>query len=262
MLPVIASSIVTTVVPLLLRLLPAHAVPALLFGGQIQDRHRTKFAFKELVDRYKASIDDLNTALTLSVGLAIIALYAYFALPATGEVSVPFIGINISRQLWIRFVPAIAYGLQVFGFTSFIWFMLLRIGSRLILSTLDGSKDEFGDVTDICLRGPLGHLWIALQVKQYYKSTWNYLWYVPFLSIILSVFISPLLVCVFFIRQLFRSGDLVLGFLYGGLLIPYSIFFILLVCTAAILGLGESVIRIEKEVSIRGERTTKLKDVL
>ena len=89
----------------------------------------------------------MNSSLTLSIGLAIIALYSYFALPVAGQVSVPFVGIKISRQLWISVVPAIAFVLQVFGFTSFIWFMLLRIGLKLILSRHSGSDDDYGDVT-------------------------------------------------------------------------------------------------------------------
>ena len=87
--------------------LPMHALPALLFGGGIKDLHKTKFAFKEIVDRYKASIDDVNRSLGVSIGFAIIALYAYIAVPAS--VDVPFIGLKIPRQNWIRVVPAIGY---------------------------------------------------------------------------------------------------------------------------------------------------------
>jgi hypothetical protein len=246
------------VMQVVLRLLPAQAVPLMLFGGRIQPRHKTKFAFKELVDRYKSSIDDVNSSLTFSVGLAVIALYSYFALPTSGEVSIPFVGIKISRQLWIRVVPAIAYGFQVFGFTSFIWFMLLRIGLRLILTEHAGSDDEYGDVTNVVLKGPLGHLWIALRIKEFYKSKWNYLWYLPFLAVVLTVFMSPLIVCSFFIRQLFRSGELVLGILYGGLLIPYLAFFVLLVCTAAILGMGENMVQIEDEIAKKAESASIL----
>lgn len=238
---------------LLLKVLPARAVPILLFGGSIRPLHKTKFAFKEIVDRYKLSIDEVNLSLMLSVGFAIIALYSYFALPASGEVSVPFIGIKISRQLWIRVVPAIAYGMQIFEFTSFIWFMLLRIGMRLILNERPGPDEDYGDITNVSLKGPLGHLWIALRIKEFYKSKWNYLWYLPFLAVVLTVFLSPLLVCGFFIYQLFRSGALVLGFVYGGLLIPYLSFFLLLVCTAAILGIGENAVLIEDEIIKKAE---------
>jgi hypothetical protein len=253
-----AMTIVLVAWRFIFKLLPAHAVPKLLFGGPIRPLNKTKFAFKEIVDRYKLSIDDVNLSLMFSVGLAVIALYSYFALPASGEVSVPFIGIKISRQLWIKVVPAIAYGLQIFGFTSFIWFMLLRIGLRLILNERQGSDDEYGDVTNVSLKGLLGHLWIAVRIKEFYESKWNYLWYLPFLTVVLTVFMSPLLVCGFFIRQLFRSGELVLGFLYGGLLIPYLLFFLLLVCTAAILGMGENTIQIEDEIAKKAELASVL----
>jgi len=234
---------------LVLRFLPERTVLRLLFGGSIQARNKTKFAFKETVDRYKSSIDDLNSFLTFSIGLAIIALYSYFALPASGEVSIPFVGLKISRQLWISIVPAIAYGMQVFGFTSLIWFMLLRIGLRMILTEHSNSDDDYGDVTNISLKGPLGHLWIALRIKAFYQSSWNYFWYLPLSAVVLTVFLSPLLVCSFFILQLFRSHNLVLGFLYGGLLIPYLAFFLLLVCTAGLLGMGENTVQIEDEIA-------------
>ena|ERR1700733_1132346 len=248
-----AMTIVLVAWRFIFKLLPAHAVPELLFGGPIRPLNKTKFAFKEIVDRYKLSIDDVNLSLMFSVGLSVIALYSYFALPTSGEVSVPFIGIKISRQLWIKVVPAIAYGLQVFGFTSVIWFMLLRIGLRLILNERQGADDEYGDITNVALKGLLGHLWIAVRIREFYESKWNYLWYLPFLTVVLTVFMSPLLVCAFFIRQLFRSGELVLGLLYGGLLIPYLLFFLLLVCTAAILGMGENTIQIEDEIAKKAE---------
>lgn len=234
---------------ILVAMLPATAVPKLLFGGAIEPRHQTRFAFREFVDRYKSSIDDVNSALTLSIGLAVIALYSYFALPVSGEVSVPFIGIKISRQLWISVVPAIAFVLQVFGFTSFIWFMLLRIGLKLILNRRSGSDDDYGDVTNIALKGAIGHLWIAIRIREFYESRWNYLWYLPFLCIVLTVFLSPLLVCSFFIYQLFHAGNLLLGFIYTGLLIPFLAFFLLLICTAAILGIGENSVQFETEIA-------------
>jgi len=234
---------------MILALLPATAVPRLLFGGSIQPRHQTKFAFRELVDRYKSSIDDVNSSLTLSIGLAVIALYSYFALPVLGEVNVPFIGIKISRQLWISVVPAIAFALQVFGFTAFILFMLLRIGLKLILNRHSGSDDDYGDVTNIALRGAIGHLWIAIRIREFYESRWNYLWYLPFLCIVLTVFLSPLLVCSFFIYQLFHAGNLALGIVYTGLLIPFLAFFLLLICTAAILGMGENSVHFENEIA-------------
>jgi hypothetical protein len=252
----LASIVISTALLFVLQILPEQAVLKLLFGGPIQARNKTKFAFKETVERYKTSIDDVNSSLTFSIGLAVIALYSYFALPPSGEVSVPFIGLKISRQLWISIVPAIAYGLQIFGFTSFIWFMLLRIGLRLILNDHTSSDDDYGDITNISLKGPLGHLWIALRIRASYKSSWNYLWYFPLLGVLLTVFLSPLLVCSFFVLQLFRSHNLLLGFLYGGLLIPYLVFCLLLVCTAGLLGVGESTVKIEDEIAKKAGLTS------
>jgi len=104
---------------------------------------------------------------------------------------------------------------------------------------------------NIVLEGPLGHLWMILQIKRFYGSRWNYLWYVPALAVVVTIFISPLLVCLFFIRQLFSSGDLILGFLYSGLFIPFAAFFLLLVCTAAILGVGARAVHLENELAER-----------
>jgi hypothetical protein len=227
------------------------AVPALLFGGRITNEQKTKFAFTEAVERYKTSIKDVNRFLTLTIGLTVIALYAYLVLPAQGEVEIPLVAIKVSRQLWIRIVPAIAYGLQVFGFTSLIWFMVLRLGLRMLLMEQTTIGDDYGDVTNVELDGALGHLWIILQIKRFYGSRWNYLWYVPALAVVGAVFVSPLALCVFFILRLFSSGrvDFVLGLVYSGLFIPYAAFFVLLVSTAAILGLGERSVQIEKDIA-------------
>ena len=226
------------------KFMPTNAVPALLFGGEIGTGQKTKFAFKETVERYKLSIADVNRSLALTVGLTVIALYAYAILPANGEVTVPLVAIKVSRQLWIRVVPAIAYGLQVFGFTALIWFMLLRLGLRMLLSERNGTEDDYGDVTNVALQGALGHLWIIFRIKKFYASKWNYLWYLPAICFVSTIFLSPLLLCLFFIRQLFRSHDLILGLLYSGLFIPYAAFFVLLVCTAMILGAGENALQI------------------
>src|SRR5256885_1323795 len=96
--------IFAVIVRVVQRVMPMHAVPSLLFGGRIGEQQRTEFAFKETVSRYKKSVRDVNRALTLTIGLGILALYAYLVLPTTGEVSVPFVGLKVSRQLWIRSV--------------------------------------------------------------------------------------------------------------------------------------------------------------
>src|SRR5262249_11277988 len=84
-----------------------------------------------------------------------------------------------------------------------------------------------------------GHLWLALQIKAYYESRLNYVWYGPTLLAVVVVFLSPLLVCGFFVRQLFKAGELVLAFVYSGLLVPCLMLFLLLAGTVAILGLAK-----------------------
>jgi hypothetical protein len=225
------------------------AVPELLFGGRITKEQKTKFVFKETVERYKTSIKDVNRSLTLTIGLTVIALYAYFVLPAKGEVEIPLVAIKVSRQLWIRIVPAIAYGLQLFGFTALIWYMLLRLGLKMLLMEQTTIGDDYGDVTNVALDGILGHLWIILQIKRFYSSGWNYVWYVPALAVVGVVFFSPLALCLFFILRLFSSGrfDLVLGLVYSGLFFPYAAFFVLVVFTAAILGMGD--VQMENQIA-------------
>ena len=237
-------TLILPMMQVLVRLLPEQAVPVLLFGGQIEDLHKTKFAFKEVVDRYKSGIDEVNRSLVVSMGLAVIALYAYFALPVSGTVHIPIIGLEISRQLWIRVVPAISYVIQIFAFTSFIWFMLLRLGLRMLLNQQTGANDDFGDVTNISLKGAIGHLWLVLQIKAFYRSRWNYLWYAPALITVLAVFLSPLVVCGFFVDRLFAAGEIGLALVYSGFLLPSLMFFVLLAGTTAILGVGESAIRV------------------
>jgi hypothetical protein len=233
-------------------------VSELLFGGRITQRQRTTFVFKETVERYKTSIKDVNRSLTLIIGFTVIVLYAYLVLPSSGEVEIPFVALKVSRQLWIRIAPAIAYGLQVFGFTALIWFMLLRLGLRVLLSERTEKADEYGDITNIELDGALGHLWIILQIKRFYRSKWNYLWYAPALAVVSAVFISPLAVCLFFIKKIFASGGLLLGAVYTGLFIPYVTFFLLLVSTVAILGLGETTVGIEEDLGKRIDLVRKL----
>jgi hypothetical protein len=238
--------IVIRIQQILAKLMPAHAVPELLFGGQITSEQKTKFAFKETVSRYKKSIQDVNRSLTLTVGLTIIALYAYLVLPATGEVKIPIVALTVSRQLWIRCVPAVAYILQAFSFTAFIWFILLRLALKMLLAETPKTKGDYGDVTNIALAGTLGQLWIILRIKQFYASKWNYIWYLPTLLLVVTIFLAPMFVCLFFIYQLFIPTsvvDLVLCVVYGTLFIPYALFFILLTGTAAVLGVLEGTIK-------------------
>lgn len=219
----------------ILKLLPENAVPELLFDGVIGDKHKTKYFLNQITNRYKESINGFNRAIAFNIGFGIIALYAYLALPSSGTVTIPFVSLPISRLIWISLVPLISYGLQTFIITSFIWFMILRRGIKL-LNDIVKVNEEFGDATNILLDGALGHIWIILRIRRYFESKLNYIWYVPAAILFLVIMASPLLICIYFIVQLFAIKSLVLGIIYSILLIPYSALFLLLLLTASILG--------------------------
>lgn len=240
--------VISTALETFSKFLPKPAVSALLFGGEIRDEHKTKYVFKEMTDRYKDSIKAFNRALSLNIGFAAIALYAYLVLPPTGTVQIPFVGLSVSRQIWINLVPVVAFCLQILNFTAFVWFMLLRLGLKILIKTAV-NQDDYGDITNIVLSGSLGHIWIVFRIGQFFRSSWNYLWYVPAIILILSVIISPLLICLYFIIQLYTAGNLWLGLTYSFFFIPCSILFILLIGTASILGVGEPYLRWEGEMT-------------
>jgi hypothetical protein len=246
MIDLISISTLSTLWHTISKFLPTPVVSELLFGGEIRDEHKTTYVFKEMTDRYKESIKAFNRALSLNIGFAVIALYAYLVLPPTGTVQIPFVGLSVSRHIWINLVPVVAFCLQILTFTAFVWFMLLRLGLKLLNKT-PVNQDDFGDITNLALSGSLGHIWIIFRIGQFFRFRWNYLWYVPAVIVMLSVIISPLLVCLFFIIQLYTAGNLWLGLIYSVFFIPYSMLFILLIGTASILGVGEPYLRWEAE---------------
>jgi hypothetical protein len=214
------------------------AVIKLLFDGAIDDTNKTKYFLNQITDRYKESVKGFNQAVAFNIGFATIALYAFLALPATGTVTIPFVSLPVSRIIWISLVPLISYGLQTLMITSFIWFQALRQGMKLLHKAV-GLNQEFGDATNILLNGALGHMWIILRINKYFQSKVNYLWYVPALILFLTIMTSPLLLCVYFIFQLFIAKSIVLGIIYSVVFIPYSALFLSLISTASLLGLGD-----------------------
>jgi hypothetical protein len=230
------------IAPIILRIyekiLPEKAITALLFDGKIRDKHKTKYALTAITDRYKSSISGFNKAVAFNVGFVVIALYGYIVLPPTEKVTIPFVGLSVSRSAWISIVPLISYALQTFIITTFIWFMVLRLGMKLLYEQV-GSIEDFGDVTNILLDGSLGQMWIILRIMQYFKSKLNLIWAVPVMILLLTIITSPILICIFFIFQLFSLGSIILGVLYSIFLIPFASLFLLLIATAAILGIGE-----------------------
>jgi hypothetical protein len=234
--------LVTTIAPIVItflsEILPARTVKELLFNGEIRNEHKTKYALTITTDRYKDSIKGFNQAVAFNVGFAVIAFYGYIALPPTAQITIPLIGFSVSRLAWITIVPLISYGLQTLIFTTFIWFMVLRLGIKLLYEAV-GVTEDFGDVTNILLEGTLGQMWIILRVTQLFKSKWNLVWAIPVLLVVFIIVTSPLLICIYFIVQLLALGRILLGVIYGIFLIPYAALFLLLLATAAILGLGE-----------------------
>jgi hypothetical protein len=211
----------------------------LLFGGQIRPEHKTPFALKELVERYKKSISALNRAIYLSIGFAALALYGYFLLPENGLIRVPLVGLSVSRDIWMRLAPAIAFAIQLFTFTAFVWFMLLRLAQMRMVAEA-GKTDDFGDVRNVVLCGTLSHVWIVFRIGRYLHSRWNYVWYVPAAVLLSGIILSPIFVSLFFIVHLFRAQDYWVAIPYAVLFVPYSLLFLLVFGTASILGFGES----------------------
>jgi hypothetical protein len=166
--PLVATVLSVGVSAILSTVFSDRAVLHLLFDGVIDEKHKTKYFFSQITDRYKESIKGFNRAMSFNIGFAIIALYAYFALPATGTITVPFISLPVSRLIWISLVPLISYGLQTFIITSFIWFMTLRQGIVLLNKEISLDPD-FGDATNLLLDGALGQIWIILRIRQYFK---------------------------------------------------------------------------------------------
>ncbi len=146
---VVSISIITSIIS---KILPESAILQLLFDGAIDEKHKTKYFLSQITDRYKESIKGFNKAMALNIGFAIIALYAYLALPSTGTITIPFVSLPVSRLIWISLVPLISYGLQTFIITSFVWFMILRHGMKLLNDEV-GVNQDFGDATNVLLDG-------------------------------------------------------------------------------------------------------------
>jgi hypothetical protein len=223
---------------IIIKLLPESAVLDIIFGGTITAKHKTKYFINQLTDRYKASINGLNRSLAFNVGFAILALYAFLALPSSGTITIPFVSLPVSRLIWVSLVPLFSYGLQTLTITSFIWYLALRRGVKLLSIEIEASED-FGDATNILLDGALGQVWIVFKISRHWDlvSRLNFIWYLPAIILILVVLASPLLLCIYFIIQLFILGSIFLGIVYSILFIPYSALFLLLISTSASLSI-------------------------
>ncbi len=232
-------------------------VDRVLYEGKFSDEYTTKDAIQQIIYRYKVSIEDVNRAISLNIGFSILAFYAYFVLPVTGSLEVPIIGLSVSKEWWIGIAPLISYGLQILIFTSLIWFLALRLSLRIakidsrknIVAMTEEtssaeiirhrSEDKIPDFSNLLLKGILGHLWILFRISNFIKLRINYFWYYPFLILTLIILVSPFLVCVYFVFQLYAASSFWLGIIYTLMLLPSLVLFILLLCIITLLGVSE-----------------------
>ena len=227
------------------------------FVGNLRPEQKTKYAFHETIKRYQACVSSINRAITINVGFAFLSLYAFYLIPQNEAFKAPYVDVYVSREIWLSIVPVIGYALQLWVLTSFIWFMYLRL--RIISVVAErGSDNEFGEISDICLSGIMGQIWISYKVLSTFKSKLKYLWSAPAAFILAIIVFSPLIILVYFIIELFILGDFWLGSVYALFLIPYSIFFFALIVVSGILIVGEWASRLENEI---GERISLMKEL-
>jgi hypothetical protein len=99
------------------------------------------------------------------------------------------------------------------------------------------------DMTKFYLKGIIGHFWMILTIGDFINSRKgnfkraNYIWYVPILFLILSIIVSPLTICLYFIIQLFLTGTLWLGLIYSILFVSCSILLLPLITILFVLAL-------------------------
>lgn len=255
-------SIADEILDFLIRLLEKFSIKLanqILFEGQLDRYYSTKEAIQQIIERYKGSIEEVNTALGLNISFTLFALYAYFALPSSDSLAIPLIGFSVDRKLWISISPMLSYGLQTFILTSFIWFLGLRLSLKTLpastsntanadeiqvrgqklLSTLVNSPTNSPDFTNLLLKGIIGNLWMLFRIGASLRFQINYFWYYPLLLFVVLTIISPVLVCVFFVIQLVVMGSVLLGIVYAFFLVPYSLLFLLLVGLVALFGISE-----------------------
>lgn len=138
-------ALLSTALVHILRWLPETVVRSILFGGEITPEYSKEFAFSQLLDGYKTSISTLNKAISFNIAFAAIALYVFIAIPPEKPVEAPFIGLELSQSTWLHIAPLVAFCLQIFVFTSFLWFMLLRLAQKMVVQQMGKDKD-FADV--------------------------------------------------------------------------------------------------------------------
>src|SRR5271167_4047922 len=193
---------------------PKQLVLDFLFGGMIDESHKTKVFAEKFATRYAKSVDALNRAISLSVAFVPIAL-----LPTEKGMKLPLIGLDVSYQNWLRVSPAISYGLQIFTLVALCWLLIMRRGLDVLNETLRG-VEYFGDVSNIMLTGIIGSLWMFVAVRQHLASQLHRLWFFLLFLLFGLVIFSPSILCIYFVYALFVSKDFVPAVIYLVLLFP------------------------------------------
>ena len=255
----ILSSFIFKEVRKFLLLLSKKLVNEVLFEGKLYTKYNTKDAIQQITERYKSSVEEINAALGLNISFTFFAVYAYFALPASDSLEIPLIGFSVSRKMWISIAPLISYTFQTFILTSFIWFLGLRLSIKIIrarlenniqiediessgkniVSTLVETSSNWPDFTNLFLKGIIGNLWMLFRIGESLRFRYNYFWYYPLFFLILLVFISPVLVCIYFIIQLFGMKMFLIAIIYTVFLFPYLLLFFMLISIVALLSASE-----------------------
>jgi hypothetical protein len=219
------------------KLLPDRLVKGLLFKGELQETHKTEFAVTTFVDRYKNSISALNRAFTLNVAFVVLAVYPLFGLTEGSSIDIPFLNLSISTKQWIMACPLISYALQLYALANLFWFMLLRRGLTLLKDELK-QETYFGEVSNVLLTGLIGIIWLFLSIYSYFRSKLQYIWYVPFVVLVIVLLTSPTLLCGYLVIRLY-STYVPLALVYSMLFVPSVGLSFILVALGSILGLSQ-----------------------
>jgi hypothetical protein len=204
------------------------------FGGEVKSSHKTKFAVEKIVDRYNSSIESLNKSIVISVSFVPIAI-----LLSGSDIKVPMLDITVSYVNWLRLCPAISFGIQFFTLIALSWFLILR-GGLAILGKELGEVEYFGDVANTMLTGVVGSLWIFVAIPKLFPSRIHLVWLIPLITLFMILFLSPSILCGYFIFRLFLIGDFLAAVVYFLLLIPGFLLGLVLMGVSVLAGIREA----------------------
>lgn len=237
--PTVVLMVASALVQPIIQILSGKLIRDVLFGGEIDEYHKTKFAVEKFVTRYGESIDNLNRALMFSVAFVPIAL---LPLPAAAGLKIPLIDLSVTNQNWLRVCPAISYGLQMFTLVALVWFLIMRRGLDLLKEEFREAQpvvEYFGDVSNIMLTGVVGSLWMFASIRKHIPSQLHLFWFIPLGFLVVLAILSPSILCGYFIRGLFLSKDLVPALIYCVLLVPSVALSLILMALSVLAGSGE-----------------------